>query len=170
MELQRGLCVETAHIEIKRYQAARSVGVRTALLGPGARRHDAAPVALGVHKPRPPQSSPLFRLVSEHLHRLQKAYVDRFAREHCPCCPEGPLITTPPPYGVFWRRCQSHRSVRSDTVVIAPPPPQGPLRPRPLRRTNGADGTPAPFVRCLRGRRWRSILKKSKVMSSHFSC
>ena len=31
----------------------------------------AAPVALGVYKPRRPQASPLFRLVQDQLHRLQ---------------------------------------------------------------------------------------------------
>ena len=31
---------------------------------------DAAPAARGVYKPRRPQASPLFRLVSEHRHRL----------------------------------------------------------------------------------------------------
>ena len=42
---------------------------------------DAAPAARGVYKPRRPQASPLFRLVSDHLHRLQTVYDDRFARE-----------------------------------------------------------------------------------------
>ena len=32
---------------------------------------DAAPAAFGVYKPRRPQALPLFRLVSDHLHRLQ---------------------------------------------------------------------------------------------------
>ena len=45
---------------------------------------DAAPAARGVYKPRLAQASPLFRLVSDHLLRLQTVYDDRFAREHGP--------------------------------------------------------------------------------------
>ena len=41
----------------------------------------AAPVALGVYKPRRPQASPLFRLVQEQLRRLQTVYDERFARD-----------------------------------------------------------------------------------------
>ena len=48
---------------------------------------DAAPAARGVFKPRRPQASPLFRLVSDHLHRLQTVYDDRFAREYGPWRP-----------------------------------------------------------------------------------
>jgi hypothetical protein len=48
---------------------------------------DAASVARGVYKPRRPQASPLFRLVSDHLHCLQTVYDDRFAREYCPWRP-----------------------------------------------------------------------------------
>ena len=48
---------------------------------------DAAPAACGVYKPRRPQASPLFRLVSDHLHRLQTVYDDRFAREYGPWRP-----------------------------------------------------------------------------------
>jgi len=44
---------------------------------------DAAPAARGV-KPRRPQASPLFRLVSDHLLRLQTVYDARFAREYGP--------------------------------------------------------------------------------------
>ena len=40
---------------------------------------DAAPAARGVYKPRRPQASPLFRLVSDHLQRLQTVYDERFA-------------------------------------------------------------------------------------------
>ena len=43
---------------------------------------DAALAARGVYKPRRPQASPLFRLVSDHLHRLQTVYDERFAREY----------------------------------------------------------------------------------------
>jgi hypothetical protein len=43
---------------------------------------DAAPAARGVYKPRRPQSSPLFRLVSNYLYRLQTVYGDRFDREY----------------------------------------------------------------------------------------
>ena len=42
---------------------------------------DAAPAAHGVYKPRRPQASSLFRLLSDHLHSLQTVYDDRFARE-----------------------------------------------------------------------------------------
>jgi len=42
---------------------------------------DAAPVARGVYKPRRPQASPLFRLVSDHPHRLQTVCDTRFAHE-----------------------------------------------------------------------------------------
>jgi len=45
---------------------------------------DAAAAARGVYKPRRPQASPLFRLVSDHLHRLQTVYDERFAREYGP--------------------------------------------------------------------------------------
>ena len=47
----------------------------------------AAPAARGVYKPRRPQASPLFRLVSDHLHRLQTVYDERFAREYGPWRP-----------------------------------------------------------------------------------
>jgi len=48
---------------------------------------DAVPAARGVYKPRRPQASPLFRLVSDHLHRLQTVYDDRFARKYGPWRP-----------------------------------------------------------------------------------
>lgn len=48
---------------------------------------DAAPAARGVYTPRRPQASPLFRLVSDHLPRLQTVYDDRFAREYGPWRP-----------------------------------------------------------------------------------
>ena len=47
----------------------------------------AAPVAHGVYKPRRPQASPLFRLVQDHLHRLQTVYDERFAHEYGPWRP-----------------------------------------------------------------------------------
>ena len=53
----------------------------------------AAPVALGVYKPRLPQASPLFRLVQDHLHRLQTVYDDRFAREYGPWRPVVAQVT-----------------------------------------------------------------------------
>jgi len=48
---------------------------------------DAAPAVRGVYKPRRPQASPLFRLVSDNLHRLQTVYDERFAREYGPWRP-----------------------------------------------------------------------------------
>ena len=48
---------------------------------------DAAPTARGVYKPRRPQASPLFRVVSDHLQRLQTVYDERFAREYGPWRP-----------------------------------------------------------------------------------
>jgi len=48
---------------------------------------DAAPAARGAYKPRRPQAAPLFRLVSDHLRRLQTVYDDRFAREYGPWRP-----------------------------------------------------------------------------------
>jgi len=48
---------------------------------------DAAPAARGVYKPRHPHVSPLFRLVSDHLHRPQTVYDDRFACEYGPWRP-----------------------------------------------------------------------------------
>ena len=48
---------------------------------------DPAPAAGGVYKPRRPQASPLFRLVSDHLHRLQTACDERFARDYGPWRP-----------------------------------------------------------------------------------
>ena len=53
----------------------------------------AAPVALGVYKPRRPQASPLFRLVQDHLHRLQTVYDERFAREYGPWRPVVAQVT-----------------------------------------------------------------------------
>ena len=43
---------------------------------------DATSAVRDVYKPRRPQASPLFRLVSDRLHRLQTVYDDRFAREY----------------------------------------------------------------------------------------
>jgi len=48
---------------------------------------DAVAAPRGVYKPRRPQASPLFRLVSDHLHRLQTVYDERFAREYGPWRP-----------------------------------------------------------------------------------
>jgi hypothetical protein len=48
---------------------------------------NAMPAARGVYKPRRPQASPLLRLVSDHLQRLQTVYDERFAREHGPWRP-----------------------------------------------------------------------------------
>ena len=44
-------------------------------------------MARGVYKPRRPHASPLFRLVQDHLHRLQTVYDERFAREYGPWRP-----------------------------------------------------------------------------------
>ena len=66
------------------------VPVCSALHGRGARMGHmghTAPAALGVYKPRRPQASPLFRLVQDHLHRLQTVYDERFAREYGPWRP-----------------------------------------------------------------------------------
>ncbi len=43
---------------------------------------DATRASRGVYKPRRLQASPLFRLVSDHLHRMKTVYDDRFAREY----------------------------------------------------------------------------------------
>ena len=51
---------------------------------------DAASVARSVYKPRRPQASPRFRLVSDHRHRLQTVYDDRFVRENAP---QRPVVT-----------------------------------------------------------------------------
>jgi hypothetical protein len=48
---------------------------------------DATPAVRGVYKPRPPQASPRVRLVSDHRHRLQTVYAERFAREYGPWRP-----------------------------------------------------------------------------------
>ena len=48
---------------------------------------DPALAAGGVYKPRRPKASPLFRLVSDHLHRLQTVYDERFARANGPWRP-----------------------------------------------------------------------------------
>ncbi len=48
---------------------------------------DPAPAARGVYRPRRPQASPLFRLVSDHLHQLQKVYDERFVRKYGPWRP-----------------------------------------------------------------------------------
>ncbi len=48
---------------------------------------DAVPRVLGVYQPRRPQSSPLFRLVRDHLHRVRTVYAARFAHEFGPWRP-----------------------------------------------------------------------------------
>ena len=48
---------------------------------------DPARAARGVYKSRRPQASPLCRLVSDHPHRVQTVYDDRFAREYGPWRP-----------------------------------------------------------------------------------
>jgi hypothetical protein len=48
---------------------------------------DTAAAMRAVYKPRSPQASPLFRLVSDHLHRLRTVDDDRFAREYGPWRP-----------------------------------------------------------------------------------
>ncbi|MFN8877428.1 MAG: transposase zinc-binding domain-containing protein [Gemmatimonadota bacterium] len=48
---------------------------------------EAVPAARGVHKPRRPQASPLFRLGSDPLHRFQTVHDERFAREYGPWRP-----------------------------------------------------------------------------------
>lgn len=48
---------------------------------------DTAPATCGIYKPRRPQASPLFRLVEDHLHRLQTVYDERFARLYGPWRP-----------------------------------------------------------------------------------
>ena len=52
-----------------------------------------APAARGVYKPERPQASPLCRSVSDHLHRLQTVYDDRFARENGPWRPVVTKVT-----------------------------------------------------------------------------
>jgi len=53
-----------------------------AIKPPVCRKHrQARDDGRGVYKPWRPQASPLFRLVSDHLHRLQTIYDERFARE-----------------------------------------------------------------------------------------
>ena len=47
----------------------------------------AASAARDVCKPWRPQVSPLFRLVSDHLQRLQTVHDERFARDHGPSRP-----------------------------------------------------------------------------------
>lgn len=61
--------------------------VSLALLGPEARMPDASPAVRFVYKPRRPQPSPLFRLVSDHSHRPHTVCDDRFAREYGPWRP-----------------------------------------------------------------------------------
>ncbi len=48
---------------------------------------DSAPAARGVYEPRRPQASPLFRFMSDHLHRLQTVYDERFTRAYGPWRP-----------------------------------------------------------------------------------
>ena len=71
---------------------------------------DAAPAARGVYKPRRPQASPLFRLVS---HRLQTVYDDRFARENGPWRPVVTKVTDK-----FLAICTQWL----DTTLLAPVP------------------------------------------------
>jgi hypothetical protein len=47
----------------------------------------AGPAARGGYTPRRPQAAPRFRLVSDHPHRLQTVYDERFAREYGPWRP-----------------------------------------------------------------------------------
>jgi len=48
---------------------------------------DAVPAPRGVYTPRPPQASPLFRLVSDPLRRLHNVYDERVARAYGPWRP-----------------------------------------------------------------------------------
>ncbi len=79
----------------------------------------------GVYTPRRPHASPLFRLVSDHLNRLQTVYDERVARE------DGP-----------WR-------------PVAAPPAQGhPLGPQaepPARHIGAVAVAPKPAHQCSRG-------------------
>ncbi len=80
----------------------------------------AAAAALGVYKPRRPQASPLFRLVSDHVQRLQTVYDARFAREY--------LLTFSCKCRYFWPSCHAKRlaiwAQWLDTTLLAPVPPQ----------------------------------------------
>jgi len=72
---------------------------------------DAAVAARGVYTPRRPQASPLFRLVSDQVHRLQTVYDERFAREYGPW---RPVVGSPGPRGV------GDRAVRSPDTRPSP--------------------------------------------------
>ncbi len=93
---------------------------------------DAASAALGVYKPRRPQASPLFRLVSDHLHRLQTVHDDRFAGARSPPSKRAPAsrstaraprpsANAPPPLGDLWRGRPFHRCFRLVPAGIVPP-------------------------------------------------
>ena len=61
--------------------------VERRLGAPVFRSADDRSSARGVYKPRRPPTSPLFRLVPDHLHCLQTVYDERFAREYGPWRP-----------------------------------------------------------------------------------
>ena len=77
---------------------------------------DASTAVRGVDKPQRPQASPLFRLVPDHLHRLQTVYDDRFAREHGPRRPRSippASCAARPPHARHRPRSRSTPSLRS---------------------------------------------------------
>ena len=87
---------------------------------------DAAPTARGVYKPRRPQASPLFRLVSYHLQRLQTVYDDRFARIRCDDCAHEYLLAFSCKCRYFCPSCHAKRLAIwtrwLDTTLLAPVP------------------------------------------------
>ena len=104
-------------------------------------RHEASAAAdLGVYKPRRPQASPLFRLVSDHVQRLQTVYDDRFAREYGPWRHVVAQVTDNP--RLWHPRARVH-----PPAWQTPPSGARPRPPRPwrvARMARGADRPRAP--------------------------
>ena len=94
---------------------------------------DAAPAARGGYKPRRPTASPLFRLVSDYLHRLQTVYDDRFARIRCDACTHEYLLAFSCKCRYFCPSCHAKRlaiwAQWLDTTLLAPASPPAPSRP-----------------------------------------
>ena len=100
---------------------------------------DAGSGAHGVYKPRRPQASPLFRLVSDHLHRLLTVYDDRFARIRCDDCAHEYLLAFSCKCRYFCPNCHAKGLAMwtqwLDTTLLAPVPHRQVVLTIPKRRS-----------------------------------
>ena len=121
---------------------------------------DPAPAAGGVYKPRRSQASPLFRLVSDHLHRLQTVYDERFAREYGPWRPVVGDVADK--FLAWWvlehgfARIRCDACAHEDLLAFSCK-----CRYRPARHTGPLANAPSPVTRRWCGRRSRRTLAES---------